>query len=266
MSLSHFALSHSLLWPTLQDLSTRKWLILVCTLLAGGLVKGVVSIGVPLVAVPLLTGILSVKQAVLLLSMPIIIGNIPQALEGGQTGATLKHIGFLVIGTVIGIALGVKILLSIPANFAAGLAGLILITACLALLFAPKFTLPKRSASVVGLAIGLACGLMEGISAIPGPLLATYLLATGAIGKQFTKQIALVLIVSIAALIVTFSQSRHANEVDLLLSILATIPVVIGIILGRPLRDALPPKVFRTVVLVFILGAAIQMVRRSGLL
>ena len=76
MPLLHLPLSHSLLWPSLHALSTREWLILACTLLVGGLVKGVVSIGVPLIAVPLLTGILSVKQTVLLLSLPIMIGNI----------------------------------------------------------------------------------------------------------------------------------------------------------------------------------------------
>lgn len=266
MSLIHLPLSHSLLWPSLHALSAREWLILACTLLVGGVVKGVVSIGVPLVAVPLLTGILSVKQTVLLLSLPIIIGNIPQALEGGQNWKTLKQIGFLVIGTVTGIALGVKILFSIPEHFAMGLAGLILITACVTLLIAPKFELPKRTAVPIGLMAGFMGGLMEGISAIPGPLLATYLLATGATGKQFTKQIAQVLIISIAALILTFRQSRHANDTDLLFSVLASIPVVIGILLGRPLRDALPPRVFRAVVLIFILVAAVQMVLRSHLL
>jgi uncharacterized membrane protein YfcA len=266
MSHIHLPLSHSLLWPSLHALSAREWLILGCTLLLGGLVKGVVSIGVPLVAVPLLTGILSVKQTVLLLSMPIIIGNIPQALEGGQSWKTFREIGFLVIGTVLGIVLGVKILLSIPGHFAMGLAGVILITACVALLIAPKFSLPKRTAGPVGLIVGFVGGLMEGISAIPGPLLATYLLATGATGKQFTKQIAQVLIISIIALLLTFGQSRHANEADLLFSALASIPVVIGILAGRPLRDALPPGIFRAVVLIFILAAAAQMVERSHVL
>jgi uncharacterized protein len=266
MKLFHLPWAHSLLWPTLHALSGREWLILACTLFVGGLVKGVVSIGVPLVAMPLLTGILSVKQTVLLLSMPIMIGNLPQAFEGGQSWKTLQTIGFLVIGTVIGIALGVKILLSIPGHLAMGLAGLILIIACAALLIAPRFKLPKRTAAPVGLVVGFIGGLMEGISAIPGPLLATYLLATGATGKQFTKQIALVLIISIAALILTFGQSRHASDADLLISALASIPVVIGILLGRPLRDALPPGIFRALVLIFILAAAVQMVLRSHLL
>lgn len=262
----HLSFSHSLLWPAFDHLSARGWALAVVALFLGGLVKGVVSIGVPLVAIPLLTGMLSVKQAVLLLSMPIILGNIPQALEGGKTWPSLKSIGFLVIGAVAGIALGVKILFAIPAHLAVGIAGIILALAALALLFAPKFSLPNKSAGLVALAAGFISGLMEGVSAIPGPLLATYLIATGATGKRFTKEIALVLVISVAMLIFVFGQSRHANASDLVISALAAIPVVAGIIAGRPLRDALPPKLFRAVVLVFILAAAAQMVMRSGLL
>jgi uncharacterized protein len=266
MSVGHTLLSHGLLWPTLRVLSARSWLVVLGALFVGGLVKGVVSIGVPLIAIPLLTGILSVKQAVLLIALPIIVGNIPQALEGGETWPALRGIGFLVLGAIIGIALGVKILLAIPGNLATAIAGLILVIACIVLLFTPKFSLPKRTAGPVGFIAGFFSGLMEGISAIPGPLLATYLIATGSTGKRFTKEIALVLVISIAVLIAIFGQSHHASQADLVISALAAIPVVAGIIIGRPLRDALPPRVFRIVVLIFIIVAAIQMILRSGTL
>jgi uncharacterized membrane protein YfcA len=258
--------AHSLIWPIIHRLTPTEWLIVICALVAGGLVKGVVSIGVPLIAIPLLTGILSVKQAVLLLSLPIFIGNIPQALEGGKTWETAKSIGFLIVGTMIGIATGVKILLAISSSTATGIAGIVLILACIMLLAAPKYALPKGLGRPAGLVIGFVCGLMEGVSAIPGPLLATYLLATGATGKRFTKEIALVLLFSIVALIATFGQSRHASGADLLISALASLPVVAGIIMGRPLRDALPPAAFRVAVLVIILFAAVQMVRRAGII
>lgn len=259
-------LSHGLLWPTLHGLPARSWLLVFVALFLGGLVKGVVSIGVPLIAIPLLTGILSVKQSVLLISLPIIIGNIPQALEGGKTWLTLKNIGALVLGAIIGIAVGVKILFAIPGNLATAIAGLILIIASVVLLLSPKFSLPKRAASPVGLIAGFFSGLMEGISAVPGPLLATYLIASGSTGKRFTKEIALVLVISIVVLVAAFGQSRHASLADLFISALASIPVVTGIIASRPLRDALPPKLFRILVLVFIISAAVQMILRSGLL
>jgi uncharacterized membrane protein YfcA len=266
MSFPHTLLAHALLWPSLRALSPGGWCIVVGALFAGGLVKGIVSIGVPLIAIPLLTGLLSVKQAVLLISMPIIIGNIPQAAEGGHTWPALKKIAPLVIGAVIGSALGVHILFAIPGTLAAAISGGILIVACLVLLFAPRFSLPARTARPAGFIAGLLSGLMEGISAIPGPLLATYLIASGSTGRRFTKEIALVLVISISVLIAVFGQLHHANAADLVISALASVPVIAGIIAGRPLRDALPPRAFRVLVLVFIIIAAGQMILRSGII
>jgi uncharacterized membrane protein YfcA len=50
------------------------------------------------------------------------------------------------------------------------------------------------------------------------------------------------------------------------ISALASVPVIAGIIAGRPLRDALPPRAFRVLVLVFIIVAAGQMILRSGII
>lgn len=259
-------MSHSLLWPALHALTWRDLLIVFTVLLLGGLVKGVVSIGVPLVAVPLLAGILTVRQTVLLLSLPIILGNISQALEGGQTLPAARRVAAPMIGMVGGIILGVKILLTLPPRTASGGAGVVLVVAAILLLASPRLHLPKHQAVPIGLGLGFASGLMEGIAAIPGPLLAMYLLASGATGRQFTKQIALILIVSVVALIFTFGQSHHASAADLALSALAAVPVIGGIIIARPLRDRLPPRIFRVVVLLFVLLAGVNMIRRSGLI
>jgi uncharacterized membrane protein YfcA len=94
-----------------------------------------------------------------------------------------------------------------------------------------------------------------------------YLIASGATGKAFTKQIAIILVVSIVTLIVAFGGSgQHASAADLLISAAASIPVVAGILLARPVRDKLPPMTFRIVVLLFVLAAAAQMVWKSGVL
>lgn len=258
--------THSLLWSSFQGFSARDWLVVILVLLAGGMVKGVVSIGVPLVAMPLLNGILPVKAAVLLLSLPIILGNVPQALEGGQTLRAIGRVWAPMVGMVGGIVLGVHLLLSLSPRHASLGAGLVLAVAALLLLASPHLRLPKHQAGPVGLGLGFLSGLMEGIAAIPGPLLAMYLLATGATGRRFTKEIALILVVSLAALLLAFHRGRQADAADLAISALAAIPVILGIIIARPLRDRLPPRLFRVLVLVFVLLAGINMIRKSGFL
>jgi uncharacterized membrane protein YfcA len=93
-----------------------------------------------------------------------------------------------------------------------------------------------------------------------------YLIATGVTGKVFTKQIAIILVVSIITLVATFSGGAHASLSDLAISACASVPVIVGMFLVRPLRDRLPPVAFRVLVLVFVLAAAAQMVWKSGVL
>jgi hypothetical protein len=49
-------------------------------------------VGMPVVALPLLALFIDVKSAAMLLSMPLILSNLPQALEGGKTGRCLMQL------------------------------------------------------------------------------------------------------------------------------------------------------------------------------
>jgi uncharacterized protein len=262
----HVPFSAGILGPTLQALDFPALLGVLAALVLGGLVKGVVSIGVPLIAMPILSQFLPIKEAVLLLSMPIILGNIPQALEGGQTLATVRRIAAPLVGTVLGNIVGVTILISLAPHSAQAIAGGLLMIAALLLLASPRLALAPAWARPVGLVIGFGAAMMESIASVPGPLLAMYLIATGATGKAFTKQIAIILVVSVVTLVAAFGSGLHASVADLAISAAASVPVIAGIVLARPLRDRLPPAAFRLVVLVFVLAAAVQMIWKSGVL
>ena len=263
--MSHFIFADGVLGASLQALSFYALLGIVAALLLGGMVKGVVSIGVPLVAMPILSHFLPIKDAVLLLSMPIILGNIPQALEGGDLLPTVRRIAAPLIGTVIGNIVGVTVLISLAPHRAQAAAGALLMIAALLLLASPRLTLAPKWAKPAGLVLGFGAALMESIASVPGPLLAMYLIATGATGKAFTKQIAIILVVSIITLVAAFSGGAHASWTDLAISACASVPVIAGILLVRPLRDKLPPAAFRVLVLVFVLAAAAQMIWKSGI-
>ena len=261
----HFDLAGGALTSSLQALDVLSLLGIALALLLGGMVKGITGIGVPLVAMPILSHFLPIRLAVLLLSMPIILGNIPQALEGGELLSTMRVIAAPIVGTILGNIVGVAILLSLNAHHAQAASGILLIVAAALMLTAPKLTLSPSLQKPVGFALGFGAALMESIASVPGPLLATYLIATGATGRAFTKRIAIILVVSIVTLITTFSGASHASGVDLLVSSVASVPAIIGMWLVQPVRDRLSPRVFRRVVLLFVLLAAAQMIWKSGI-
>ncbi|KML47082.1 sulfite exporter TauE/SafE [Burkholderia cepacia] len=259
-----FNLTEGVLVSSLQALTPLDLAGIAVALLLGGMAKGITGIGVPLIAMPILSQFLPIRHAVLLLSMPIILGNIPQALEGGQVLATARKIAAPIAGTVIGNVVGVAILLSLNPGHAQAASGALLIFAATLMLAAPKLNLPDAWQKPVGFVLGFGAALMESIASVPGPLLATYLISSGATGRVFTKQIAIILVVSIVTLITTFSGAAHASGADLAISAAASLPAIAGMWLVRPLRDKMSPRIFRMVVLLFVLAAASQMIWKSG--
>ena len=71
----------------------------VCSLIVAGLLKGTIGVGMPVVALPLLSLFIDVKSAVML-SMPLILSNLPQALEGGKTGRCLVQLMPVILGMI----------------------------------------------------------------------------------------------------------------------------------------------------------------------
>ena len=80
----------------------------VCSLIVAGLLKGVIEVGMPVVALPLLSLFIDIKSAAMLLSIPLIFSNVPQALEGGKTGRCLMQLMPVILGMVPGLFLGVR--------------------------------------------------------------------------------------------------------------------------------------------------------------
>ena len=62
---------------------------------AGGVVKGTLGVGLPLLVVPLLTLILPASQAMGLLVMPVLVSNVYQALQGGLWRISVCRFGSL---------------------------------------------------------------------------------------------------------------------------------------------------------------------------
>ncbi len=62
----------------------------------GGIVKGTLGVGLPLVVVPLLSLLFDSSKAIGLLVMPVLVSNALQSIEGGRLIFTLRRFGTLI--------------------------------------------------------------------------------------------------------------------------------------------------------------------------
>jgi uncharacterized protein len=237
----------------------------VCSLIVAGLLKGTIGVGMPVVALPLLSLCIDVKSAAMLLSMPLIFSNLPQALEGGKTARCFIQLMPVILGMIPGLFLGVRVLLALDADVAKIIAGLVLMVVGGVTLLAPKLQLQARLVLPAGIAFGFFGGVLGGIAAMAGPLVFIFLLAKGLRGKAFTKEASLYLVVSAGLLAILLTASRQFNWLDVSVSTAATLPVVLGMYVGQHMRDKIAPEAFKKLVLFAVIAAGAELLRHGFL-
>jgi uncharacterized membrane protein YfcA len=235
-------------------------MLLAVSLVIAGLVKGAIGVGMPTVAFPLLSMLVDVQTAVMLLSVPLVLSNIPQALEGGFIGQTLRSLTPVLVGMIPGVWIGVAVLLNADPAIAKIFAGVSVVLVAALTLLAPKLQIKQRLIGPVGLGAGFCGGLLGGIAALSGPLVFIFLLAKGLSGRAFTKEASMFLVVSSVLLASTLMSSHQFDWRDVVISTLATAPVVAGMLAGQKVRDAIPGDAFKKLVVLTVLLAGAQLV------
>jgi uncharacterized membrane protein YfcA len=235
----------------------------ISSLIVAGFLKGIIGVGMPVVALPLLSLFIDVKSAAMLLSMPLILSNLPQALEGGETGRCLMQLMPVFLGMIPGLFLGVRVLLALDADIARIIAGLVLMGVGGVTLLAPKFKLQSRLILPTGITFGFFGGILGGIAAMPGPLVFIFLLAKGLRGQAFTKEASLYLVVSAGLLAILLTASRQFSWLDVSVSTAAMLPVVLGMYVGRYMRDRIAPETFKKLVLIAVIAAGAELLRHG---
>jgi uncharacterized membrane protein YfcA len=233
------------------------------SLIVAGLLKGIIGVGMPVVALPLLSLFIDIKSAAMLLSMPLIFSNLPQALEGGKTGRSLMQLLPVILGMIPGLFLGVQVLLRTDANLAEIIAGLVIMGVGGVTLLTPKLQLQSRLILPAGITFGFFGGILGGIAAMAGPLVFIFLLAKGLRGRAFTKEASLYLVVSAGLLAILLTASPQFSWLDVSLSAAAMLPVALGMYAGQHMRDRIAPETFKSLVLIAVIAAGAELLRHG---
>lgn len=253
-----------MLLDAITSASPGLLLALGLSLVIAGTVKGTIGIGMPIVALPLLSAFLEVRAAVALLSLPLVLSNIPQAFENGAGIVRLRRLMPVLLGTIPGVAAGVLFVdTGADPQFARAAAGSALIVTALLMLAAPKLHVGPQHVAA-GIAAGFLGGMMGGVAAIPGPIVFVFLLAKGLRGSEFTGEASMFLVVSSLALAIALAGTGGFDWRDALVSAAALIPIAIGMYAGQKLRDRIAPETFKRLVLLAVLASGAELVRRAA--
>ena len=229
--------------------------------LLAGTVKGVIGLGLPTVALGLLTAFVGLQPAIALMLVPSLVTNVWQASVGGHFAAVLKRMWPLLAAAAVMILVGAQFAVFVGYARLAPLLGAVLFLYGLFGLARPVMRLPSRVEIWAGPATGAVNGLLTGLTGslgIPGIM---YLQALGLPRDAFIQAMGLLFTVSTLALALAFG-AHDLLTADLgFVSAAAILPALAGMVMGQRIRARLSETAFRRVfyTAMILLGAYIAL-------
>jgi uncharacterized membrane protein YfcA len=176
-----------------------------------GLVKGVLGLGLPTIAMGLLALVMTPLQAAALLALPSLLTNLWQALAGPSLRAVTIRLWPMLLGVCSGTWAGAGLMAGAYARSSAGLLGLALALYALTGLSARHLQIDRRHEAWMGPAAGAVTGLITaatGVFVIPA---VPYLQAIGLEKEELVQALGLSFTVSTIALAVNLASARALN-------------------------------------------------------
>ncbi|MFM1987479.1 MAG: hypothetical protein RJA99_436 [Pseudomonadota bacterium] len=228
----------------------------------GGIVKGLLGVGLPLVIVPLLALVIPTPKAIALMGIPILVSNVVQSMDGGHVGYALRRFAWLLVPMVAITALTVRMTLDLPLKLLNALVAGALLLAIALMTWNPRLDIDARGERRWGIAVGVASGLMGGVSSMMGPLVITYLVALGLDRERFVGSISVIYLAGALPLFGSMAALGMLGVPEVVLSGLALAPMFGGMALGRRLRHRVGEAAFRRMLLAFLTAVALLLVLR----
>lgn len=228
-------------------------------ILLGSLVKGMAGIGLPTVAIPLLTLRFPVAFAVAVMAVPILLSNIVQIAQEGRENLHLRRFLPLTVLLMIGIFAGGWLRSGLPVDIVSHAMGLAVIAmVIIPWLFKPQ-PVPLHLQARLNPLIGLSAGVLGGVSTLIGPILVPYMLGIGLTPAAFASTISAIYCFAFLALAAVFSGPVLNAGMVALLSLAALVPMLIGLSAGRALRVRLPDTYSRGAAGLVMIGTGVSL-------
>ncbi len=215
-----------------------------------GVVKGVVGLGLPTVAMALLALWLPPAQAAALLIAPSLATNVWQMRPWATLGPLARRLAGMQAGVVVG-TVGAAWALGAPATSAwAGMAlGLVLLAYAGWSLAGVALTVPAQHTRWLGPLVGVATGLVTAVTGVFVVPAVPYLQALGLQRDELVQAMGLSFTVSTLALAAGLWAGAAGSGVSPFTgfgtSVLMLLPALAGMGLGQAMRSRLSPTLFR---------------------
>ena len=226
----------------------------------GGLVKGVLGIGLPLVVVPLLSLGQPAARAIAMVAVPVLLSNGWQAWDSGFSWPGVRRFLPLIVALLVTTLLTVPMTLAMPDATLRTVLALVVLLAVLLNALPLRLNVAPERERYWSFGVGALSGVMGGVSSLTGPIIISYLVSLRLPREVFVGTISIIYLAGAIPLYGSMAAQGRFGARDLLLSALALLPMALGLALGKRLRGKLSEVVFRRLLLGFLVAVALMLI------
>jgi uncharacterized membrane protein YfcA len=238
--------------------------VLALALGAGGLVKGVTGMGLPLVAIPVLAAFLGIGHAVAIMTMPILVTNAWQTWQLRDELKSLRFLTPLLAAGSIGVFIGVWVLTAVPERTLSIVLAAILILYIGLRLAKPDLHIRAAPGYALAAPAGFVAGILHGATGISAPVGVTFI---HALREPRRAHVAAVSTMFLAFVIFQIPALLYAGVFDgerFVQSAFAILPAAAAMPLGTFLSSRLSQEGFDRVILALLAVIAVQLLTKGA--
>ncbi len=215
--------------------------------------------GLPMLATPFISIVLGVPHAIAVITIPIIVANLWQSIQGWKFRQRVPFLfRFLIIGTG-GVALGTWLLSAVPSHWLELALGLIVVSYLATRLIAPNFRLSENASMTVAPFAGFLTGLFHAGAGISSPVSGTFLHSIKLPREVYVFAISTMFLVFSSLQLPMLFVSDIMTPDRLVQGLFALISVFIGLPLGARIGRHFSQTTFERLTLAILITTSIPL-------
>lgn len=234
-------------------------LVVACALGLGGMVKGAIGLGLPIVSIPVLAAFLGVPHALAIIMVPLVVTNAWQIRQYHAHRTRAAFLRPLVGSGLFGIALGTWALTELPVSVLSLTLATIVTVYIATILSKPTVALSERTGLRIAPLIGLVGGTLQGATGISAPVTVTYLHAMRLAREPFIYAVSVMFFAFALVQSASLWVAGVLTPVRLLEGAVALIPIALGMPVGNWLARKLSRKAFERFIVILLAVMAVRL-------
>jgi uncharacterized protein len=223
-----------------------------------GVAKGVLGIGLPVIAIGVLTVALPLESAIAIMTIPTIVTNIWQAIYGEGLVRLLRRFWPMALAVSVSI-LATAYLGHLGAPATEAWLGILLVIYSALALLAWRPVVSRRAERWASPLVGLVTGAVVGTTGIAAVPFLPYMQSLDLSKDDLVQALGILFIfMSVALALALFRQGSY-DQTNAIGGLVAIVPAAIGVWIGQKTRDRLSSEMFRRVFLIGLLGLGFNM-------